>query len=104
MQEKVGSLTKVLEHVEFTCSNRWLDQFKTRHDIVFRAIAGEGAAVTEEMTSDWIKKGPPDVLAMFEPRDIFNADETGFFTGCSLTSHSLPRERPVTGGSVAKSG
>ena len=79
MQEKARSLAKMLGHADFTCSNGWLDRFHTRHNIVFRAIAGEGVAVTEEMTSDWMKKGLPDVLAMFEPRDIFNADETGIF-------------------------
>ncbi|XP_022086316.1 tigger transposable element-derived protein 4-like [Acanthaster planci] len=79
LQEKAWSLAKLLGHADFASSDGWLSCFKARHNIVFRAIAGEGAAGTSEMTKDWLETGLPQVLTVYDPHNIFNADETGPF-------------------------
>ena len=79
-----------------------MQRFKSRHDIVFRKIAGEEGSVSEEMLHDWTSRQLPDFLEKFSPDDIFNANETGIFWKCLPDkSLSLKGER-CSGGKRSK--
>ena len=64
---------------DFGGSNRWLDIFKSRHDLSFRFICGESETVNEETAVTWMEEVLPNLLKDYSPDDIYNADEFGLF-------------------------
>jgi hypothetical protein len=65
----------------FAASNGWLGNFKKRHDLHFKSVCGESAAVDTEKCDAW-KSELPTLLKNYRPEDTFNADETGLFFKC----------------------
>ncbi|KAH1173012.1 hypothetical protein KIL84_016851 [Mauremys mutica] len=82
LMEKADILAAKLGHPDFKASQGWLDRFKKRHNIVFKAICGESAAVQQEQVDSWLKTQMRTILDTYETRNIFNADETGVFWKC----------------------
>ncbi|XP_037555333.1 tigger transposable element-derived protein 4 [Dermacentor silvarum] len=66
-------------NLKFSCSDGWLDRFRKRHGLVFRSIVGESAAVDEATCNDWRLTKLKDLLREYNPRDIYNVDETAVF-------------------------
>ena len=62
---KAKELALKLGHRDFICSSGWLQRFESRHDIVFRKIAGEEGSVSEEKLHDWTSRQLPDLLEEF---------------------------------------
>ena len=62
----------------FRASNGWLNRFRLRHNIHFRVISGEAAAVNSDVVDDWCSRLPV-ILDGYEPNDVYNCDETGLF-------------------------
>ena len=62
----------------FKASNGWLEKFKNRHAIVFRALCGESSSVDPVTVEEW-KKRLPTLLASYSMDNIYNADETSLF-------------------------
>jgi hypothetical protein len=77
--EKATAFATKLNHESFQRSNGWLGRFKLRHGVVFREICGEAAAVDENVVRSWIDKRLLGLVASYEPRNVFNADETDVF-------------------------
>ena len=48
-----------------------------RHGITFKEVSGESEKVTKEMTAPWEETTLPTILARYQVKDIFNADEFG---------------------------
>ena len=63
---------------DFKASRGWLTRFKIRHNITSATLSGERAAVSMDTVDDW-KETFLDLIKDYEPRDIFNMDETGLF-------------------------
>ena len=63
---------------DFKASNEWLNRFRSRYSIKFRAISGEAATVDSDTVVDW-KDRLPSITKDYKPRDIYNCDETGLF-------------------------
>ncbi|XP_044599588.1 tigger transposable element-derived protein 6-like [Cotesia glomerata] len=82
LQEKTQQFTVELGHREFRASNEWLHNFKKRNEIIFRKICGESAEVNEEVCDEWRNKLETQSEG-YDPKDIFNIDETGLFYKCS---------------------
>jgi hypothetical protein len=78
LQSKAREMAARLGLSDFKGSNGWLQKFKSRFGIVFRRIGGELGSVDMETVDNW-KSRLPDVLASYEPRNIFNCDETALF-------------------------
>ena len=70
---------KELNITDFKASDGWLDRWKNRHNVVFRAISGEERSYAEEMTGSWAQTHIPTILSRYDLRDIYNADEFGLF-------------------------
>lgn len=78
LKEKAQQFAEKLGHKDFKGSNGWLENFKKRHNIIFRKLCGESQSVSNELCSEWITK-LPDLLKDYSPDNIYNADETGLF-------------------------
>ena len=76
LQTKAEELATEFGYDDFKCSTGWLSRFKVRHDIVFRKLCDESAVVDEEIASSW-REQLESILTDYEPKDVFNADETG---------------------------
>ena len=60
----------------------WINRFKKRHGIARIQKAGESAGVDAEVVRVWKEGQLQNVLSRYDPKDVYNADETGLF--CKL--------------------
>ena len=73
-----------------------------KHTKTFKEVSGESEKVTKEMTAPWKETALPTILARYQLKDIFNADEFGLFYE-ALTSKSLHfRGKHCSGGKHSK--
>ena len=78
IQEKALKFAAELGVENFIASNRWLDRFRTRHNIVFHAVCGESVDVNHDVVVDW-KTRIAQITSGYEDRNIYNMDETRLF-------------------------
>ena len=69
---------KQLKQTSFNASTGWLDCFKSQHNIVFRKLSGESGDVDDTIVANW-KENLGSMTEGYEPRDIYNQDETALF-------------------------
>uniref|UniRef100_A0A3B3SSQ9 HTH CENPB-type domain-containing protein n=1 Tax=Paramormyrops kingsleyae TaxID=1676925 RepID=A0A3B3SSQ9_9TELE len=79
LTEKAAEFANELNIENFNASGGWLDRFKARHNIIFKAVSGESESVSVETEENWKQNVLPDLIRGYHPRDIFNADESGLF-------------------------
>lgn len=79
LKEKALEIAQELGDTNFTASDGYISRFKERHGITLKVISGEEKSVTPAMTEAWTHHTLPELLAQYEHKDIFNADETGLF-------------------------
>ncbi|NWW93912.1 TIGD4 protein, partial [Rhynochetos jubatus] len=74
---KANDFAQKLGHSDFKCSNGWLDRFKSRYGLVFRAQPGEAAATTTvDAPTLWYQNVLP-YLNDYQPKNMFYIQETG---------------------------
>jgi hypothetical protein len=78
LREKAKIIAAQLNIHNFSASNGWVSRFKDRHGLVFKKLVGESAEVSAESTDAWLES-LSSLLEGYEPRDVYNADETGLF-------------------------
>ena len=101
IQEKARSVASERQIVDFRASNGWLEAFKRRNNIRLAAISGEGNDVDVNTVEDW-KKRLPSICEGYEPRNIFNADETGLFYRALPNKTMAIKGQPNRGGKNSK--
>nr|XP_009486802.1 PREDICTED: LOW QUALITY PROTEIN: tigger transposable element-derived protein 4 [Pelecanus crispus] len=82
---KANDFAQKLGHSDFKCSNGWgqrvqgwLDRFKSRYGLVFRAQPVEAAATTTVDTPTlWYQNVLPRYLNDYQPKNVFYIQETG---------------------------
>lgn len=84
LREKADQIALRLGDASFKATNGWIDRFKNRYDIVYRAVSGESASVDQLTVSEWKDKVLPSLHEKFDEKDIFNVDE------CALFYNMLP--------------
>ena len=62
-KEQALSLARSLELTGFRASDGWLDKWKQRHNVTFKAVSGEENVVTPEMTASWSENYLPTILS-----------------------------------------
>uniref|UniRef100_H3AVG9 HTH CENPB-type domain-containing protein n=1 Tax=Latimeria chalumnae TaxID=7897 RepID=H3AVG9_LATCH len=62
----------------FKASDGWLSNFKKKHKLTGAVASGESVDVDKDTCDDWLAR-LPDITQGYQPRDIFNLDETGVF-------------------------
>jgi hypothetical protein len=78
IQAEALETAKKLGKDNFKASNMWLESFKRRRNIVFNSVCGEANDVDMQTVTEW-KAKIEDLVAGYEPRNVFNGDETGLF-------------------------
>lgn len=74
---KANDFAQKLGHNDFKCSNGWLDRFKSRYGLVFRAQPVEATRVSADPSTVWHQNILPYYLNDYHPRNVFNIKETG---------------------------
>lgn len=99
--EKAAELAKTMGIV-FNSSPSWIERFKARNGIHFRTICGESASAPVDGANKWISTDLQRILAEYEPKDIFNADETGLFYQCLPNKSLVEKGETCAGGKLSK--
>ena len=97
LQAKAVEIASSLQIENFSASNGWLEAFRRRNNINFRALCGESANVDKGAAHDW-KRHLTAVVEGYAIEDQFNADET------AVLYRQLPRKSMVFKGESCKSG
>ena len=71
-------IAKSMNLVEFKASNGWLSKLMRRHYIKLKKITGESGGVDPKVVNDRMSEIPSH-LEGYDPKDIFNYDETALF-------------------------
>ncbi|NWI55948.1 TIGD4 protein, partial [Calyptomena viridis] len=75
---KANDFAQKLGHSDFKCSNGWLDRFKSRYGLVFRAQPVEApATVTVGAPTLGYQNVLPCCLNDYQPNNVFHIQETG---------------------------
>ncbi|KFP89305.1 Tigger transposable element-derived protein 4, partial [Apaloderma vittatum] len=75
---KANDFAQKLGHSDFKCSNGWLDRFKSRYGLVFRAQPVEAAAsTTVDAPTPWYQNVLPYYFNDYQPKNVFYIQETG---------------------------
>ncbi|XP_051012804.1 tigger transposable element-derived protein 4 [Acomys russatus] len=76
---KANDFAQKLGHNDFKCSNGWLDRFKSRYGLVFRAQPVEATGISIDPSTVWYQNVLPYYLNDYHPKNVFNVKETGLF-------------------------
>ncbi|KAL9706301.1 hypothetical protein quinque_009819 [Culex quinquefasciatus] len=102
IREKAKDFACQLGFTEFKGSAGWLSKFAKRQNLAFKKLCGESASVDTNMCDDFKQKTLPDLVRGYDPKDIYNADETASFYKC-LPDKTLPMQSEAChGGKYSK--
>ncbi|GFV48895.1 tigger transposable element-derived protein 4 [Trichonephila clavipes] len=91
LKEKPKAFAKELG-IEFSASEGWLTNFKKSNGIVFKKC-GESLSVDINVCFKW-QNSLSDLIKEYEPRNIFNTEETGlFFKGLPEKTFTFKKEK-----------
>ena len=68
--------------VQFDVNASWIQRLTERHGIMSKFVCGEAASVPEDVVTQWLDTTLTDILRNYQPDDVFNADEIGWFYRC----------------------
>ncbi|NXT92075.1 TIGD4 protein, partial [Anhinga rufa] len=75
---KANDFAQKLGHSDFKCSNGWLDRFKSRYGLVFRAQPVEATATTPlDVPTLWYQNVLPYYLNDYRPKNMFYVQDSG---------------------------
>ena len=101
LKAKAIEIAKVTGQTEFKGSNGYLENFKSRNGVKFKAKQGDANLVPGEVVSNWEVK-LKELVRDYEPKDIFNADELGFFWRLQPNKTYLNRDEKCKLGKESK--
>lgn len=101
IRSKAKEISEKLHYQEFNASQGWLQKVLGRHNITYRSVSGEGASVSATNVENF-KVKVPDLIRNYEPRDIYNIDETGLLYRALPDKTFALRGEKCIGGEMAK--
>lgn len=82
--------------------NSWLTRWKNRFNLVWKKRAGEQNDADTAAAENWIKNVLPTLIKDYQPRNVFNADETGLWFRALPDGTFCFRGEAATGSKKAK--
>ncbi|XP_049518944.1 tigger transposable element-derived protein 6-like [Dermacentor silvarum] len=80
----------LINNVDFQPGGGWIQRFKERHGIVYKAVTGKGASLDVEVKQKWVQETLPRIFDNYVDADVYNGDETGlFFQMLPSKTHAL---------------
>lgn len=101
LKEKAKEFASTLKINNFAASEGWLTNFKKRNGVTFKKVCGESGSVNDAVCLDWYSK-LKTLIANYDPRDIFNTDETGLFFKCLPDKTLTFKDEKCHGGKHSK--
>uniref|UniRef100_A0A914W2W7 HTH CENPB-type domain-containing protein n=1 Tax=Plectus sambesii TaxID=2011161 RepID=A0A914W2W7_9BILA len=102
IQEEAKKFAQKLDLPDFEPSNGWLGRWKTKENVTFHKIQGEKGAADQAGAAQWVKNVLPALLADFDAKNIYNADETGLFYKALPSGTMAARGEKLEGGKTQK--
>ena len=78
ISEKAKQLAEAMGYENFKASNKYIEGLKRRQNIRFIKTRGESDSVPQEGVENWKTKLQEEIEG-YEPKDVFNLDETALF-------------------------
>ena len=78
LKTKAKKLAGKISIKGFQASDGWLHHWKSRYNVSFKTISGEGNSCTTKMTTPWKETTIPTILSKCKLDKIYNADNPGF--------------------------
>ena len=97
LQAEAAESASSLQIEKFAASDGWLEAFRRRKNVNFRALCGESSNVDKKAADDW-KRPLPAVVEGYAVEQQFNTDETAVF------NRQLPRKSMGSLGESCKVG
>ena len=88
---------RLIDLKNFTASNGWIDWMKKRHNLVYRLLSGGSSSVDEATIEEW-RKNLPNLIKVYKPKDIFNADKTRLFFNILPEKNYVIKQSPAIDG------
>lgn len=82
--KKASDIALSLRVDDFQASSGCIHRFKTRRGLGYKTVSGERKKVDESAISDWVRSTLPSLIAGYEARNIFNANEAGVYYDLQL--------------------
>jgi len=101
LKAKAADFAEKLGISNFKASNGFIARFKYRNSLSYGSFSGESATVDKESCADWMNK-LPIMLANYEPRNIFNWDETALFWRLLANKSYFLKDESRHGGKQSK--
>lgn len=101
IRAKAEEFAEKLDIRDFKASTGWFSGFKDRNAISFRNVCGESESVSSSLVDKWqvdLKK----IIENYQPKNIFNVDETGLFFKCLPNKTFSFRNDKCSGGKNSK--
>ena len=99
--EKAKDFAEMLNVDTFNPSNGWFSRFKKRHNLAHKRLCGEGSSADLSQLDQWDEK-LQNILQTYQPKDIFNADETALFFKCTPDKTYRVKGQAAKGGKQPK--
>jgi hypothetical protein len=101
VQSEALAVAKYLVNDQFKASTGWLNSFKKRRNVVWNGLCGEPKDVDESVVSEY-KPKLLEFISPYDPKNIYNADETGLFFRALSTKSLVIKGEKCTGGKMSK--
>ena len=102
LQQKAQEIAEELNMSDWTCTPSWISRWKVRHAVSLKQVSGESASVDMTVVADFQTVVLPKIIEDYEPRDTFNADETGLFWRAQPTKTLEFKGKSCYGGKLSK--
>lgn len=103
-KEKAREIADKLKLTKFQASDHWLLKFRKRNVIRIGTLNGEKASADFKSAEEWLAdKDVQDVISKYDPKYIFNTDETALFWKLMPSKSFLVKGDAARGGKKDKS-
>ncbi|KAK8773804.1 hypothetical protein V5799_011664 [Amblyomma americanum] len=90
LAEKAKHFAYLLQNTDFQPGGGWIQRFKERHRIVYKAVVGEAGSLDVDARRKLFEETLPYIREAYADRDLYNGDETGlFFQMLPSKTHAL---------------